>query len=207
MTRPSPLRSALVGVAASVGLFAFYSTVLALVSGRDFLATQIRLDAPFLAFLVPSFGLVAGMYAHLRAVSRHGHGKAVAASGGMSGAAMVACCAHYLPTVLPFLGVTAFATVVTAWRTPLLVVAVVSNLAGLTVVARALRKATRDPADHAAHGNPTASSAIDPVCGMPLDPAASAPVAVHLGKTYSFCSTACRDRFNADPERFAAVVA
>jgi len=37
----------------------------------------------------------------------------------------------------------------------------------------------------------------DPVCGMEVDPARAAANITHGGKTYFFCSTACRDKFQA----------
>ena len=46
--------------------------------------------------------------------------------------------------------------------------------------------------------------AIDPVCGMTVDPRAAAGSHVHGGRTYWFCSTGCLDRFRADPERYLA---
>ena len=42
----------------------------------------------------------------------------------------------------------------------------------------------------------------DPVCGMSVDPAVSGHGAVHAGATYHFCSAGCRERFEAEPERF-----
>jgi xanthine dehydrogenase accessory factor len=45
--------------------------------------------------------------------------------------------------------------------------------------------------------------ATDPVCGIELKRAdAAAAIDVH-GRVYFFCSTACRDAFLADPERYA----
>ncbi|MCA1712256.1 MAG: permease [Actinobacteria bacterium] len=43
-----------------------------------------------------------------------------------------------------------------------------------------------------------ASSAVDPVCGMSVDPATAAS-ADHAGRTYYFCSDGCRSTFRADP--------
>jgi P-type Cu+ transporter len=40
--------------------------------------------------------------------------------------------------------------------------------------------------------------AVDPVCGMEVDPANAAPTASRDGTTYYFCSTGCRDHFLAD---------
>src|SRR5438876_10116414 len=42
----------------------------------------------------------------------------------------------------------------------------------------------------------------DPVCGMTVDPATARPTHQHAGKTYYFCCVPCREKFQADPERF-----
>ncbi|HYI86422.1 MAG TPA: heavy metal translocating P-type ATPase, partial [Burkholderiales bacterium] len=44
--------------------------------------------------------------------------------------------------------------------------------------------------------------AIDPVCGMTVDPASAAGHVDHQGKTYHFCSQHCLHAFKADPEKF-----
>ena len=47
-----------------------------------------------------------------------------------------------------------------------------------------------------------AGSAIDPVCGMTVDPAHAAGSYEHGGKTYYFCNASCLNRFKADPSRY-----
>src|SRR5438309_375567 len=42
----------------------------------------------------------------------------------------------------------------------------------------------------------------DPVCGMSVDPRNAAGSYGYKGRTYFFCSTGCREKFKADPERF-----
>jgi len=42
--------------------------------------------------------------------------------------------------------------------------------------------------------------AIDPVCGMTVEPATAAGSVEHAGKTYFFCSKHCVARFQADPQ-------
>ncbi|MDZ4111660.1 MAG: heavy metal translocating P-type ATPase [Brevundimonas sp.] len=44
--------------------------------------------------------------------------------------------------------------------------------------------------------------ATDPVCGMSVDPAATAHRAAHDGEDHVFCSAGCRTRFVADPARY-----
>ena len=53
-------------------------------------------------------------------------------------------------------------------------------------------------------GNKAAAheAARDPVCGMTVDPNAGKPSAEHAGQIYHFCSQRCRDKFEADPEKY-----
>jgi P-type Cu+ transporter len=48
------------------------------------------------------------------------------------------------------------------------------------------------------------TSAVDPVCGMAVDPAATAHHASHDGHDYHFCSAGCRTKFIAHPEQYLA---
>lgn len=49
--------------------------------------------------------------------------------------------------------------------------------------------------------------AIDPVCGMEVDETDVEARAELNGKTYFFCSPACKKRFEADPNKYAAEAA
>ncbi len=50
----------------------------------------------------------------------------------------------------------------------------------------------------------SASTVIDPVCGMQVDPQRTTHHADHEGHAYHFCSARCRERFVADPAKFLA---
>jgi len=54
------------------------------------------------------------------------------------------------------------------------------------------------PAGHDAH----AAAVIDPVCGMTVDPHATAHRHLYRGESYYFCSAGCRTRFAADPAKY-----
>jgi len=45
--------------------------------------------------------------------------------------------------------------------------------------------------------------AKDPVCGMQVDEKEPGAQVTYGGKTYVFCSAACKARFQEDPERYA----
>jgi P-type Cu+ transporter len=49
---------------------------------------------------------------------------------------------------------------------------------------------------------PGAATVKDPVCGMSVDPATTAHRANHDDQDYFFCSTGCRTKFVADPQRY-----
>src|SRR5206468_1612558 len=44
--------------------------------------------------------------------------------------------------------------------------------------------------------------AVDPVCGMTVDPARAAGHIEHEGTTYYFCSKGCAAKFTADPKKY-----
>ena len=49
-------------------------------------------------------------------------------------------------------------------------------------------------------------SAIDPVCGMKVEPQRAAGSFEYKGQTYYFCAPGCREKFKADPERYLALL-
>jgi Cu+-exporting ATPase len=42
-----------------------------------------------------------------------------------------------------------------------------------------------------------------PVCGMELEPGQVASETNYEGRSYHFCSLGCRNKWDADPERYA----
>jgi Cu+-exporting ATPase len=55
---------------------------------------------------------------------------------------------------------------------------------------------------HEAPPSSAAKTALDPVCGMNVDPHATAHRAEHQGHPYYFCSAGCRSKFVADPQKY-----
>lgn len=43
----------------------------------------------------------------------------------------------------------------------------------------------------------------DPVCGMVVSHLTAPATCRHSGKTYYFCADACREKFEAEPEKYA----
>ncbi len=46
---------------------------------------------------------------------------------------------------------------------------------------------------------------LDPVCGMEIEPAEAVGLTELEGERYYFCSSTCKERFDAEPQRFVAL--
>lgn len=74
----------------------------------------------------------------------------------------------------------------------------------LAEIVQVRRSAAADPAaSQAAPAAPT--EAVDPICGMTVEIATARHAAEFEGRTWYFCCGGCRQRFLAEPERFAKV--
>jgi Cu+-exporting ATPase len=68
-----------------------------------------------------------------------------------------------------------------------------------------VRHGTGEPGESAPP--PAPAEVRDPVCGMTVDTAGARHRAEFGGRTYYLCCGGCRERFLADPERYAAAFA
>lgn len=99
--------------------------------------------------IILGFGLQMALYIILKKrlfvpVSHTGpSGALTGASGGMSTAAMVACCAHHVTDVLPILGLTAAATFLAEYRLAFMLVGLGMTLVGIVVMLVILFKERR----------------------------------------------------------------
>lgn len=129
-------KSILIGLAAGAGLLGFYFAVTGWASGLDFAISQFIALWYFLAPLTVGFGFQAGLFAFIKLKQKQCAASGMAASGATSGLAMVACCAHRLIDVLPFLGATIAAAYLARYQTYLLALGLVANGAGIIYLLR-----------------------------------------------------------------------
>jgi hypothetical protein len=66
-----------------------------------------------------------------------------AAGGGVSTAAMVACCVHHVTDVLPLVGLSAAATFLANWKVPFMIAGLATNLLGITIMLLTLARVRR----------------------------------------------------------------
>ena len=134
-------------VFASTAIIGFYLGLLTLTSDWYFARVQFEEYRIWILLLAAGLGIQVFLYSilrlHIRVVQIKGAGKSVAVSGGLSTAGMAACCAHYLVTVLPVLGVPFVTTAVASlerYQTQFFLVGVLSNIAGILFMLNLMRK-------------------------------------------------------------------
>jgi hypothetical protein len=136
------------GVLAGVALAAFYVAVVAGASGSwSHFVEQGRSDWYYLVVIIGGFGAQVALMAELRRRHRLNHSIAVAggAGAGASTAGMVACCAHHLVDLVPFLGASGAAAFLTDKRVALMLLGIGVNALGVTLAARRLHRLPSGP--------------------------------------------------------------
>ena len=134
-------RAALAGLLGAAAMAGFYVLVLVLASGPEHLADQVRADWPWLALIIAGVGTQVGMLVELRRRHRAARAATATATGGAgaSGVGMVACCAHHIADLLPFLGATGAAASLLDYRVAFMVAGIGMSALGIGLTARRLR--------------------------------------------------------------------
>lgn len=130
------------GTVAALLLAAGYGSIVWAASGSlEHLRSQVAQDWYLLLPITSGFGTQVAMLSELRRRHRLLAAAAVAggAGTGASTVGMVACCAHHLADLLPFVGATGAATFLYDYRLPFMLMGLGVNAVGITVMARRLR--------------------------------------------------------------------
>jgi len=130
------LRPVTFGLLGVLGLLAFYLGIITLAQGWGHAIQQLADDRNFIGAIALGFGTQLGLFTYLRGLHAHAAAGGVAASTGTSTAAMLACCAHHLTDILPIVGISGAAIFLNAYKTPLLWIGILMNLAGVVYLLR-----------------------------------------------------------------------
>jgi len=141
-------RAYFLGVLASFGIVGIYLGMNTLTSDWYFARVQFSEYRWWIISLAIGLGIQVTLYtlfrAHLSGKKKTAANSSIAASGGVSVVAMMACCSHYLATLIPLLGVSFLsvtAVVSLAQYQPYFFLAgLVSCLFGITLMVRMMRK-------------------------------------------------------------------
>lgn len=126
----------IVGGAAAVLLLLVYLGIITLAEGFEHALNQASGLWYWMVALAIGFGIQAGLFSFIRQnIRRRAVTTAsVGASGGVSAGSMVACCAHHLSDVLPFLGLAGLATFLANYQLSFIIAGVLSNIVGITIM-------------------------------------------------------------------------
>ena len=137
----------LVGLATAAAVLGFYLGLSTLTSSWQFARIQFSVYLWWLLALSLGLGAQATLYtlfrATLRERARRSARKALAASGGISGLAMAACCSHYLAAFLPAIGLpflSGAAAALEEYQNVFFLVGVLSNLLGIWIMLRMMAR-------------------------------------------------------------------
>ena len=144
------LRSTYFGAGAAAAMFTFYVVVVRFASGSNaHLREQLRSDWYLVAAVAIAFGVQLALFVELRRRHRLRAASAASVSAGMgaSTAGMIACCAHHLADLAPFLGLAGSATFLYDYRLAFIGVGLGINAIGIALAARKLRAMPLPPTD------------------------------------------------------------
>ena len=130
--------SVLYGLLAGLGLLIFYLSVVSIFQGIEFAFLSLR-NLWYLIFpLAIGFGMQIGLYTSIKHTAQMTG--TVAATGTISGGSMIACCSHFLLQAIPFIGISGLAIVLTKYQSWFLIIGILSNIIGITLLIRHKRK-------------------------------------------------------------------
>jgi hypothetical protein len=139
-------RSVLVAILSALALLGLYVGILTLANSLSHAVNQFIELWPWFSALILGFAIQAGLYAYTRMVQKLRHAahmtstKGITTTGGVSGAAMAACCAHHLSDVLPVIGLTGAALFFSEYQRIFLLLGILSNGVGITVMLHMMQK-------------------------------------------------------------------
>ena len=136
-------KSILKGIIAAILLFAFYLGIVSVISDWAFARQQLSQYGVYVVLLAVGFGIQIGLYSYMKSLHCERMPKGVlATSSTTSILAMISCCAHYLVTILPILGVTGLVSVVNKYQAELFQVGLIFSILGIMYMAGQVRKLT-----------------------------------------------------------------
>lgn len=133
--------SAIFGAMAAIGLILFYALTMRVLAGSwDAAWWQFRQLWYLMVPLAIGFGVQIGLFSYIRSLAKQRISKGMmAASSATSTIGMIACCAHHAVDIVPLLGISALSLWLTVYQKQLLLIGIISNLAGIFYLIKTIR--------------------------------------------------------------------
>ncbi|MEK6983927.1 MAG: hypothetical protein AABX33_05115 [Nanoarchaeota archaeon] len=124
-----------VGLLAGTVLLIFYFTVASLLGGVSFAVDNFVKLWYWMIPLIVGFGIQMAMFFYIKGEMHRKASAEAAASAGISATSMVACCAHHVADIAPFLGISALGLFLTKYQSTFLLMGIFSNVLGIAYMA------------------------------------------------------------------------
>ena len=137
------LFAVLAGIGGALALAALYLGIVTWAEGSEHALRLLWDDRLFVGAISLGFGTQLGLFAYVRMLQHAMAGGSVTLAGAgttTSSVSMVACCAHHFADVLPIVGLSGLAVFLVEFRTPLMLLGIATNLAGIALMIRELRR-------------------------------------------------------------------
>lgn len=131
------------GALGALALAGLYLGIVTWAQGSEHAIELLWDDRLFVGAIALGFGTQVGLFSYVRMLQRAVARSSVALAGAgtaTSSVSMVACCAHHLADVLPVVGLSGAAVLLVELRTPLMLIGIATNLVGIAVMLRELRR-------------------------------------------------------------------
>ena len=120
------------GVLAGAGLLFFYIGILTLFENFGFALSNFKSLWYWVIPLAVGFGAQVGLYTSIK---HHAMLNAeVAASGGISGGSMIACCSHFVLNAIPFIGLSGLSVFLMTNQKWFFGIGIIANLMGIVIL-------------------------------------------------------------------------
>ncbi|MBI4266784.1 MAG: hypothetical protein HY668_00245 [Chloroflexi bacterium] len=136
-------RHIITGAGAGILLLLVYAGIITLAQGWQHVLEQTARLWYWIAALAGGFGIQAGLFSFIRQAMKERRASAAASvttSGGVSAGAMVACCAHHLGDVLPFIGLAGLTAFLARFQSFFIILGVLSNTVGITIMLETIQR-------------------------------------------------------------------
>lgn len=129
------------GIIAGILLASIYFAIVSFVQGFSHAVEQFLQLWYLMIPLILGFGVQVGLFSYIRTSLKALQSTAsMAASTGMSTGSMIACCAHHLTDVLPIIGLTGLAAVLTQYQAFFILLGILSNIVGIIIMMSVIQK-------------------------------------------------------------------
>jgi hypothetical protein len=129
----------IMGITSGAALLLVYTLIMTLVASFATAIQQFQQQFELMTLLIVGFSIQMGLFFYIRQLVRLS-AKTTAANSGISTTAMLACCAHHLTDILPFIGITLLATIFTRFQKLTVIVGILSNIVAIVVMLKTIQE-------------------------------------------------------------------